>query len=223
MRDLERLCGPFRIAAIYFGSGILGNVASAIFIPHRAESGPSGSHFGLVAALFVEVINAWPLLKHPWRALGKLLAVVTVLIIAGTASANDLSKFIFFFNLLGALSLGLLPWVDNFAHLFGFIGGLFLSFTVMPYVTFDSEPGESSCILADRFWRKVMNMASLALYLSCLLGMTVTFYMAPEFECQVIEIIATKLPRTTLMYFSDRPASTSVAYPSRNHSARTKI
>ena len=43
MRDLERLCGAWRLAVIYFGSGILGNAVSAIFVPHRAESGPSGT------------------------------------------------------------------------------------------------------------------------------------------------------------------------------------
>ena len=79
MRDLERLCGPWRIACIYFGSGILGNAASAIFIPHKAESGPSGSHFGLLASLFIEVINAWPLLKSPFAAIGKLSGIMIVL------------------------------------------------------------------------------------------------------------------------------------------------
>ena len=42
MRDLERLCGPIRMAIIYIGSGIMGNAASAVFVPHRAESGPAG-------------------------------------------------------------------------------------------------------------------------------------------------------------------------------------
>jgi membrane associated rhomboid family serine protease len=83
MRDLEKLCGPLRMSIIYFGSGILGNIASAIFIPYRAESGPSGAHFGLLAALFIEVLNAWPLLKHPLRAMGKLSAIVLLLFILG--------------------------------------------------------------------------------------------------------------------------------------------
>ncbi|XP_026686577.1 inactive rhomboid protein 1-like [Diaphorina citri] len=37
MRDLEKLTGSFRIAIIYFGSGIGGNLASAIFVPYRAD------------------------------------------------------------------------------------------------------------------------------------------------------------------------------------------
>ena len=39
MRDMEKLCGPVRISIIYIGSGMAGNLASAIFIPYRAESG----------------------------------------------------------------------------------------------------------------------------------------------------------------------------------------
>ena len=63
MRDLEKMCGPLRMAFIYLGSGIVGNAASAIFVPHRAESGPAGSQFGLLAAMVVECVNAWPILR----------------------------------------------------------------------------------------------------------------------------------------------------------------
>ena len=100
MRDLERLIGPLRLCVLYFGSGnisrfskskvprlmiigILGNAFSAVFVPHRAESGPSGSHFGLLAALFVEVFNAWPLLKRPILAIGKLALIVIFLLLLG--------------------------------------------------------------------------------------------------------------------------------------------
>ena len=37
MRDLEKLAGPLRIGIIYLGSGIMGNLASALFVPYRAE------------------------------------------------------------------------------------------------------------------------------------------------------------------------------------------
>jgi len=39
MRDLEKLAGPLRIALIYIGSGIAGNLASVLLEPHRAEVG----------------------------------------------------------------------------------------------------------------------------------------------------------------------------------------
>lgn len=37
MRDLEKLTGSLRIALIYLGSGVAGNLGSAIFVPYRAD------------------------------------------------------------------------------------------------------------------------------------------------------------------------------------------
>lgn len=37
MRDLEKLTGSLRIALIYFIGALAGNLASAIFVPYRAE------------------------------------------------------------------------------------------------------------------------------------------------------------------------------------------
>jgi membrane associated rhomboid family serine protease len=37
MRDLEKLAGPLRIGIIYVMSGVAGNLASATFIPYRAD------------------------------------------------------------------------------------------------------------------------------------------------------------------------------------------
>ncbi|CAJ0949085.1 unnamed protein product [Ranitomeya imitator] len=98
LRDLEKLAGWHRISIIYILSGITGNLTSAIFLPYRAEVGPAGSQFGILACLFVELFQSWQILERPWRAFFKLFAVVI---------------FLFTF--------GLLPWIDNFAHISGFI------------------------------------------------------------------------------------------------------
>lgn len=37
MRDVEKLAGPIRVAIIYIGGGIAGNLASAIFLPYQVE------------------------------------------------------------------------------------------------------------------------------------------------------------------------------------------
>ena len=113
MRDLEKLCGSTRLSLIYLGSGMVGNLASAIFVPYRAEVGPAGAHFGLLALSMVEVIHQWPTLKYPEMAILKIVGITAVLFLAG-----------------------LLPWVDNYAHLFGFIFGFLLSYALQPYVTF---------------------------------------------------------------------------------------
>lgn len=154
MRDLEKLCGSVRMSIIYLGSGMAGNLASAIFVPYRAESGPAGSQFGILAALIVEVLNVWPALQRPGAALGKLIAITT-----------------------GFFVLGLLPWVDNYAHIVGFFTGFLLSYALMPYIAFD---------------RTVHTRARrLALIILCLLFsvliftvLLVVFYLTPIYECE---------------------------------------
>ena len=83
MRDLEKMAGAQRIAIIYLGSGMVGNLASAIFVPNRAEVGPAGSHFGLLACCIVEVIHQWPSLKYPEMAILKLVGVTAVFFLSG--------------------------------------------------------------------------------------------------------------------------------------------
>ena len=121
LRDLEKLCGPFRMAIIYFGSGFSGNLASAIFIPHRSEAGPAGSQFGILACLIVEVINVWPILMEPKVALSKLGMIFLIFLL-----------------------IGFMPWVDNYAHIAGFITGFFLSYAIIPFITFSNSVKERS-------------------------------------------------------------------------------
>ena len=46
LRDLEKMAGALRIAIIYIVSGIAGNLASAIFVPYRAEVRRAGERTG---------------------------------------------------------------------------------------------------------------------------------------------------------------------------------
>ena len=48
MRDLEKLTGSLRIAIIYMGSGVAGNLASAIFVPYRADVSISTLHYNYI-------------------------------------------------------------------------------------------------------------------------------------------------------------------------------
>lgn len=153
MRDLEKLTGSLRIMIIYMGSGVAGNLASAIFVPYRADVGPAGAQFGLLACLIVEVLNVWPMLRHPHHALFKLLAITFVL-------------FIF----------GLLPWVDNFAHLFGFAFGFLLSYALLPFVSFGEYDRQKKIFL---IW--VCLMTSVFLFLLLVL----LFYVIPVYDCQI--------------------------------------
>ena len=112
MRDIERLLGSTRMAIIYLIPGIAGNIASATFVPYNTQVGPSGSQFALLACLMAETINSWHLLDDAPNALWKLTSIA-----------------------IGLFIVGLLPWIDNYAHMFGFFVGLMLSLALTPYLT----------------------------------------------------------------------------------------
>ncbi|XP_062846380.1 inactive rhomboid protein 1 [Trichomycterus rosablanca] len=162
LRDLEKLAGWLRISIIYILSGITGNLASAIFLPYRAEVGPAGSQFGILACLFVELFQSWQILAQPWRAFAKLLCVVL---------------FLFAF--------GLLPWIDNFAHICGFVSGFFLSFAFLPYISFGRM---------DMYRKRCQILVSLTLFLGIFSGFVVLFYVYP-IKCEWCELL-TCIPLT---------------------------
>ncbi|CAK9834111.1 Inactive rhomboid protein 1 [Anthophora retusa] len=156
MRDLEKLTGSLRIAFIYFIGALAGNLASAIFVPYRAEVGPAGAHFALLATLIVEVLHCWPMLKHPRRALSKLIIV-----------------------LLGLLILGVLPWVDNYAHLFGFIFGFLAAYALMPFISFGHYDRRR------KIWLIWICMIMIVVLFALLLAL---FYNVPVYDCEVCKL-----------------------------------
>ncbi|CDW60087.1 rhomboid family protein [Trichuris trichiura] len=152
LRDLEKLVGWSRVAIIYLVSGIGGNLGSAVFVPYQAEVGPAGSQFGLLAGLIVDVVYSWKMIARPWRALGQLVTFVCLLFL-----------------------VGLLPWIDNYAHAFGFIFGLLLSLALFPYIQFSKN---------DRRKRLIIVGASLTLCVALLALLFVLFYVNPLWSCQ---------------------------------------
>ncbi|XP_051959156.1 inactive rhomboid protein 1-like isoform X1 [Xyrauchen texanus] len=162
LRDLEKLAGWLRISIIYILSGITGNLASAIFLPYRAEVGPAGSQFGILACLFVELFQSWQILERPWRAFIKLSCIVL---------------FLFAF--------GLLPWIDNFAHICGFVSGFFLSFAFLPYISFGRM---------DMYRKRLQILVALTLFLGIFSSFVVLFYVYP-IKCEWCELL-TCIPLT---------------------------
>ncbi|KAJ4945040.1 hypothetical protein JOQ06_013579 [Pogonophryne albipinna] len=147
LRDLEKLAGWVRISIIYILSGITGNIASALFLPYRAEVGPAGSQFGLLACLFVELFQGWPILEKPWKAFLKLSGIVLFLFLCG-----------------------LLPWIDNIAHIFGFLSGMLLSFAFLPYITFGTF---------DKYRKRILIAVSMLAYIGLVSSLVVWFYIYP--------------------------------------------
>ncbi|KAG1523682.1 hypothetical protein G6F52_004821 [Rhizopus delemar] len=93
--DLERALGTPRYVVLYMASGIYGFVLSAMLSQNlSASTGCSGALFGLIGYMFIDVLVNWKVLPHPVRDLMSLL-VSTII----------------------SLVLGLLPGLDNFAHI----------------------------------------------------------------------------------------------------------
>ncbi|GAB1297099.1 Inactive rhomboid protein 2 [Apodemus speciosus] len=147
LRDLEKLAGWHRISIIFILSGITGNLASAIFLPYRAEVGPAGSQFGLLACLFVELFQSWQLLERPWKAFFNLSAIVLFLFICG-----------------------LLPWIDNIAHIFGFLSGMLLAFAFLPYITFGTS---------DKYRKRALILVSLLVFAGLFASLVLWLYIYP--------------------------------------------
>lgn len=111
--SLEKSYGAMRIAPIYLACGIYGNALSAIFLPTQAEVGASGALFGFMGVLLSDLIQNWKLLQTPIKNLISLL--VTILI---------------------SLAIGLLPGIDNFCHVGGFVMGIVTGFIFLPNLSY---------------------------------------------------------------------------------------
>lgn len=105
---LEQEFGFVRIGLVYLVSGFGGSLMSALFIQSSSVSvGASGALFGLIGSMLSELITNWSLYAN------KVAALLTLLLV-----------------ILSNLALGLLPRVDNFAHIGGLVSGFLLGFVV---------------------------------------------------------------------------------------------
>lgn len=117
MRRIEQMIGWIRMMIIYISSGCVGTLASAILTPYQVEVGPSGAQFGMLACMYVDILNQIIVNKYSGkseenRGLWINFGVYSVIL------------FLLFF-------LGVFPWMDNWSHIFGFIFGTFVSLVVM--------------------------------------------------------------------------------------------
>ncbi|KAL0371669.1 UNVERIFIED_CONTAM: RHOMBOID-like protein 1 [Sesamum calycinum] len=106
---LEQQFGFVRIGIIYLLSGFGGSILSSLFIRNRISVGASGALFGLLGAMLSELITNWSIYSNKVAALLTLLVIVLI-----------------------NLAVGILPHVDNFAHIGGFLTGFLLGFILLP-------------------------------------------------------------------------------------------
>jgi hypothetical protein len=124
----------------------------ALLAPDQVSAGASGSLYGLFSLLYLVLIFNWPVLVSPWRDL------ITLTI-----------------NVIIALGIGLLPYVDNFAHIGGFLAGIFGGMMFLPTIKFSNR---------DRIVKLVLKLVSAPLLLGALAYGFYVFWMQWEVNCE---------------------------------------
>ncbi|KAG4091484.1 rhomboid-domain-containing protein [Neocallimastix lanati (nom. inval.)] len=114
--QMEKDFGTLRIAIIYMASGIFGFVFEANSAGIQPSVGCSGSLYGLMACLLLDLIQSWKLIIGPWKELIKMLFIIAF-----------------------SLGIGLLPFVDNYAHIGGFIMGILTGLVLLPSIIFSKR------------------------------------------------------------------------------------
>lgn len=105
---LEQQFGFVRVGMIYLLSGIGGSVLSCLFIQRSISVGASGALFGLLGAMLSELLTNWSIYTNKAAALVTLIIIIAI-----------------------NLAVGLLPHVDNYAHIGGFMSGFLLGFVLL--------------------------------------------------------------------------------------------
>ncbi|KAI8556645.1 hypothetical protein RHMOL_Rhmol05G0270200 [Rhododendron molle] len=105
---LEQEFGFARIGLLYLIAGFGGSLLSALFIRSNISVGASGALFGLLGAMLSELITNWASYVNKVAALLTLVIIVVI-----------------------NLAVGILPHVDNFAHIGGFLSGFLLGFVLL--------------------------------------------------------------------------------------------
>lgn len=101
-REMEKSIGSIRFAFVYFSSGIFGFVLGGNFAATAiASTGASGCLFGVLALVLLDLIYTWNERRSPVKDLMWILVDIVI-----------------------SFVLGLLPGLDNFSHIGGFLMGL---------------------------------------------------------------------------------------------------
>ncbi|KAL8999829.1 MAG: hypothetical protein Q9169_001369 [Polycauliona sp. 2 TL-2023] len=108
-RDMEQEIGSLRFLLVYLSSGIFGFVLGGNFAPKGiASTGASGALFGVIALMLLDLLYHWGERKSPWIDLAWIIFEIAI-----------------------SFVLGLLPGLDNFSHIGGFLMGLVLGICLL--------------------------------------------------------------------------------------------
>ncbi|KAF7872091.1 uncharacterized protein EAF02_009196 [Botrytis sinoallii] len=108
-KEMEILIGPIRYFLVYISSGIFGFILGGNFAATGISStGASGALFGLIALTLLDLLYKWKERVSPMKELAFIMLDIII-----------------------SFVLGLLPGLDNFSHIGGFLMGLVLGLSIL--------------------------------------------------------------------------------------------
>ena len=108
-REMEKTIGSLRFLLVYMSSGIFGFVLGGNFAASGIVAmGASGSLFGVIAINLLDLLYTWQERRSPWKELLFIMLDIAI-----------------------SFVLGLLPGLDNFSHIGGFLMGLVLGVCIL--------------------------------------------------------------------------------------------
>ncbi|XP_072013134.1 inactive rhomboid protein 1-like [Amphiura filiformis] len=175
---IERMAGGVRLFFIYFVSEVTGNLLASLFTPYLPHLGGSAAVCGLISVQSIELAQSWVLVQRPHKLILKLVAILIVFLLSGT-----------------------LPYLDNFAHLGGFVAGSLAAVIFLPYIVFGQWHSRRRRILL------ILAIPSLVAVLSMLL---LLFYVVQAVDfctaCQYINCIPYTLYLCNSTWYNPQPS-----------------
>ena len=108
-REMEKIIGSVRFLIVYLSSGIFGFVLGGNFAATGiASMGASGALFGVIAIMLLDLLYTWKDRESPVKELAFIILDIVI-----------------------SFVLGLLPGLDNFSHIGGFLMGLVLGVCIL--------------------------------------------------------------------------------------------
>eukprot|EP00300_Choanocystis_sp_HF-7_P010740 c17125_g1_i1.p1 GENE.c17125_g1_i1~~c17125_g1_i1.p1 ORF type:complete len:230 (+),score=42.04 c17125_g1_i1:59-748(+) len=156
--DVESVIGPIKMSLAYLLCGVGGNILSSFLDPSSVTVGASGSLYGIVGMQVIDIAQTWRILEKRFDTALRMALVVILLLVAGT-----------------------LPWIDNFAHVGGFLTGLVCGLAFLPFFFFSAE---------DERRKRWITLFSRVFILVGYLIIFVLFYTLPEKTCSWCKYIS---------------------------------
>lgn len=161
VKRIERINGAIMTTIVFVVTGVAANTTCALLSPEVVMVGPLCAWFGLTGFCLADVIMNWDLIVNGLQSHYEHVS-----------PASDAGKFpciraclILFIEVVAIFTLGLVPFLDNIAHLSGFIYGFGIGMILIKKESISSNffdtvtlEGQARNMFWKMFWALVMSL-----------------------------------------------------------------